>query len=171
MNFLHGIPHFAISVALEKEKEIICGAIYDPIKDELFFAEKNQGAFLNNKKIRVSKRKSIKDCMLFTGGTSAKYDNKEMCLEEYNKISNFLKSPLRKMGSAALDMAYVAAGRTDGFFQRNLSYWDIAAGIIIIKEAGGIISDFSGNKEFVEKKNIIATNSYINRDLINILKT
>jgi len=171
LNFLHGIPHFAISVALEKEKEIICGAIYDPIKDELFFAEKNQGAFLNNKKIRVSKRKSIKDCMLFTGGPSAKYDNKEMCLEEYNKISNFLKSPLRKMGSAALDMAYVAAGRTDGFFQRNLSYWDIAAGIIIIKEAGGIISDFSGNKEFVEKKNIIATNSYINRDLINILKT
>jgi myo-inositol-1(or 4)-monophosphatase len=171
LNFLHGIPHFAISVALEKEKEIVCGVIYDPIKDELFFAEKNQGAFLNNQKIRVSKRKTIKDCMLFTGGPSSKSNNKQISLQEYEKISNTITSPLRKMGSAALDMAYIAAGRADGFFQRNLNYWDIAAGLIIIREAGGIISDFSGTKEFVEKKNIIATNSYINKDLINLLKT
>ncbi len=171
LNFLHGIPHFAISVALEKEKEIVCGAIYDPIKDELFFAEKNQGAFLNNQKIRVSKRKTIKDCMLLTGGPSSKSNNKQISLQEYEKISNTITSPLRKMGSAALDMAYIAAGRADGFFQRNLNYWDVAAGLIIVREAGGIISDFSGTKEFVEKKNIIATNSYINKDLVNLLKT
>ena len=171
LNFLHGIPHFAISVALEKEKEIVCGAIYDPIKDELFFAEKNQGAFLNNQKIRVSKRKTIKDCMLLTGGPSSKSNNKQTSLQEYEKISNAITSPLRKMGSAALDMAYIAAGRADGFFQRNLNYWDVAAGLIIIREAGGIISDFSGTKEFVEKKNIIATNAYINKDLVNLLKT
>ena len=171
LNFLHGIPHFAISVALEKEKEIVCGVIYDPIKDELFFAEKNQGAFLNNQKIRVSKRKTIKDCMLLTGGPSSKSNNKQISLQEYEKISNTITSPLRKMGSAALDMAYIAAGRADGFFQRNLNYWDVAAGLIIIREAGGIISDFSGTKEFVEKKNIIATNSYINKDLVNLLKT
>ncbi len=123
-NFLHGIPHFAISIALRSGNEIISGVIYDPIKDEMFYAEKNNGAFFNNQRIRVSKKKKIENCLFATGG-------KEI-------INNELIT--RRSGSAALDMAYVAAGRYDGYFQNKLNLWDIAAGIIIVKEAGGIIN-------------------------------
>ena len=124
-NFLHGIPHFAISIALKSGDEIVSGLIYDPIKDEMFYAEKNNGAFFNNHRIRVSKKTQINECLFVTGG----------------KIKKHLDIQYRKSGSAALDIAYVAAGRFDGYFQRELNIWDIAAGIILIKEAGGIIND------------------------------
>ena len=169
LNFLHGIPHFSISVALEKKNEVICGVIYDPIKDEMFFAEKEKGAYLNNKRIKVSNRRKLKDCIVFTGGPIFNSINKKLNFIEYIKVSEFLPSPIRKMGSASLDMAYVAAGRADGFFQRNLNYWDIAAGIIIVKEAGGSITDYSGKSDYINKKNIIATNSFINKDLNNLI--
>ena len=169
LNFLHGIPHFAISVALEKENEIICGVIFDPIKDEIFLAEKDQGSYLNNHRLRVSKRKKFEDCLILTGGPSYKDLNKNISFDNYIKISKLANSPIRKMGSASLDMAYIAAGRADGFFQKGLSYWDIAAGIILVKEAGGIISDFDGNSNFIEDKNIIASNTNINTDLIDLL--
>ena len=169
LNFLHGIPHFAISVALERENEIICGVIFDPIKDEIFLAEKDQGSYLNNHRLRVSKRKKFEDCLILTGGPSYKDLNKNISFDNYIKISKLANSPIRKMGSASLDMAYIAAGRADGFFQKGLSYWDIAAGIIIVKEAGGIISDFDGNSNFIEDKNIIASNTNINTDLIDLL--
>ena len=169
LNFLHGIPHFAISVALEKKNEVICGVIYDPIKDEMFFAEKEKGAYLNNKRIKVSNRKKLKDCMIFTGGPKFSSKNKKLNFSEYKKVSDSLPSPIRKMGSASLDMSYVAAGRADGFFQRNLNYWDIAAGIIIVKESGGSITDYSGNSDYINKKNIIVTNSFINKDLTNLI--
>ena len=118
-NFLHGVPHFAISIALKSNNEIVSGLIYDPIKDEMFYAEKNNGAFFNNQRIKVSKKKDIEGCLFGTGGKE--------------KIEVDLIS--RKSGSAALDMAYVASGRYDGYFQNNLNLWDIAAGIIIVKEA------------------------------------
>ncbi len=169
LNFLHGIPHFAISVALEKKNEIICGVIYDPIKNEMFLAEKERGAYLNNTRIKVSGRKNLKDCMIFTGGPKFNSENKDLNFKEYKKISDFLPSPIRKMGSATLDIAYVAAGRADGFFQRNLNYWDIAAGIIIVKEAGGLITDYSGKSDYVDKRNILATNSFINKDLVDLI--
>ena len=169
LNFLHGIPHFAISVALEKENEIICGVIFDPIKDEIFLAEKDQGSYLNNHRLRVSKRKKFEDCLILTGGPSYKDLNKNISFDNYIKISKLANSPIRKMGSASLDMAYIAAGRADGFFQKGLSYWDIAAGIILVKEAGGIISDFDGNSNFIDDKNIIASNTNINTDLIDLL--
>ena len=144
INFLHGIPHFAISIALKDEKEIIAGLIYDPIKDEMFYAEKNNGAFFNNQRIRVSKKNNISECLFVTGG----------------KIEFDYDFSYRKSGSAALDLAYVAAGRYDGYFQKKLNLWDIAAGIIILKEAGGLINeiDISNNKDI----NIIASNSNIN---------
>ena len=107
--------------------------------------------------------------MIFTGGPTFKTDKKELALNEYKKISKFLPSPLRKMGSAALDIAYVAAGRADGYFQRNLKYWDIAAGIILVKEAGGLISDYCGKANFISEKKIIASNSSINAELIELL--
>ncbi len=119
-NFLHGIPHFAISVALEQDKEIICGIIFDPIKDEMFLAEKGNGSYLNNQRIRVSARSKLKDSIIFTGGPRINYKDRELSLNEYKKFSSKVLIPIRKMGSAALDMAYVAAGRCDGFWQRNV---------------------------------------------------
>ena len=109
--------------------------------------------------------------MIFTGGPTFKTDKRELAFDEYRKISKFLPSPIRKMGSAALDIAYVAAGRADGFFQRNLNYWDIAAGIIIVKEAGGFITDYSGNSDYINKRNILATNSFIIKDLVNLINS
>jgi len=169
-NFLHGIPHFAISLGLEQNKEIICGIIYDPIKDELFSAEKGNGSYLNNQRMRVSARSKLKDCIIFTGGPKISAKDRELSLKEYNKFSTKILTPIRKMGSASLDLAYVAAGRCDGFWQRNLNYWDIAAGIILVKEAGGYITDFEGKNEYIENKNILATNSLINEEMIEVLK-
>jgi len=169
-NFLHGIPHFAISVGLEHDKEIICGIIYDPIKDEMFTAEKGNGSYLNNQRMRVSSRSELKDCILFTGGPKHGAVDGELSMKEYTKFSSKIITPIRKLGSAALDMAYVAAGRCDGFWQRNLNYWDIAAGIILDKEAGGFVTDFSGEYQYIENKTILATNSRINKEMIEVLK-
>ena len=143
-NFLHGIPHFAISIALKNKNEIISGLIFDPIKNEIFFAEKNNGAFFNNQRIRVSNKNNIQDCLFAVGG----------------KLENKLDFPNRKTGCAALDLAYVASGRYDGYFQKGLCLWDIAAGIILVKEAGGIINDINLNN--LENINVIASNPNIN---------
>tara|TARA_B100000965_G_scaffold254874_1_gene214614 strand:- start:9 stop:719 length:711 start_codon:yes stop_codon:yes gene_type:complete len=126
-NFLHGIPHFAISIALRMKDEIVSGLIFDPIKNEMFYAEKNNGAYFNNQRIRVSQKKNLNECLFATGGK-----------DEANSNLN-----LRRSGSAALDMAYVGGGRYDGFFQKNLNIWDIAAGVIIVKEAGGKINNLN----------------------------
>ena len=151
-NFLHGVPHFAISIALRSGNEIVSGVIYDPIKDEMFYAEKDNGAFFNNQRIRASKKRELDSCLFATGGVSK------------NKID----LPLRNSGSAALDIAYVAAGRYDGYFENNLSLWDIAAGIIIVKEAGGIINeiDLSKNRNI----QIRASSMAINDKMLDKLK-
>ena len=169
-NFLHGIPHFGISVGLEHNKEIICGIIFDPIKDEIFIAEKGKGSYLNNQRMRVSARSKLEDCIIFTGGPRRQSKERDLAIEEYKKFSSKVLIPIRKMGSASLDMAYVAAGRCDGFWQRNLNYWDIAAGIILVKEAGGFVTDFSGNDEYIKNKTILVTNSLINEEMIEVLK-
>jgi len=150
-NFLHGVPHFAISIALQSNNEIVSGVIYDPIKDEMFYAEKNNGAYFNNKRIRVSKKKKIDNCLFATGGINS----------EENKTIN--KINIRKSGSAALDMAYVASGRFDGYFQKNLHIWDIAAGIVIVKEAGGQVNSIDLNKK--NNIDIIASSSSIREEL------
>ena len=151
INFLHGVPHFAISIALKSDNEIISGLIFDPIKDEMFYAEKNNGAFYNNHRIKVSKKKELNDCLFATGG----------------KINKDLNITYRRSGCAALDMAYVASGRYDGYFQYDLNLWDIAAGIILIKEAGGILNeiDLSINKNI----KIIASSPDINTKLLEKL--
>ena len=169
-NFFHGIPHFAMSVGLEHNKEIICGIIYDPIKDEMFTAEKGNGSYLNNQRMRVSSRSKLEDCMIFTGGPKREAKNRELALKEYYKFSVKILTPIRKLGSASLDMAYVAAGRCDGFWQRDLNYWDIAAGIILVKEAGGFVTDFNGENEYIQNKTILATNAKINKEMIEVLK-
>ena len=169
-NFLHGIPHFAISIGLEHNKEIICGIIYDPIKDEMFTAEKGNGSYINNKRMRVSARSKLENCMIFTGGPKFGSTDKNLSMSEYEKFSSKVILPIRKLGSGSLDMAYVAAGRCDGFWSRNLNYWDIAAGIILVKEAGGFVTDFSGENEFIRNKTILVTNSKINQEMIEVLK-
>ena len=147
INFLHGIPHFAISIALQFNNEIVSGLIFDPIKNELFYAEKNNGAFFNNQRIRVSKKNNINECLFAIG-----------------KIKNEPDLIYRRTGCAALDMAYVASGRYDGYFQNNLNLWDIAAGIIIIKEAGGIINDIDlGN---IGNIKVFASSTEINTKFI-----
>ena len=150
-NFLHGIPHFAISIALRKKEEIISGLIFDPIKNEMFYAEKNNGAFFNNQRIRVSKKKKIEECLFATGGK--------------NEINNILNN--RRSGSAALDMAYVGAGRYDGYFQKDLNIWDIAAGIIIVKEAGGKINDI--NCSTIKDHQVLAASNAVYEKMIENL--
>ena len=148
VNFLHGVPHFAISIALMSNKEIVSGIIFDPIKNEMFFGEKDNGAFFNNHRIKVSKKNDLDDCLFVTGG----------------KIQKEPDLAYRKSGCAALDMAYVAAGRYDGYFQNNLNLWDIAAGIVIVQEAGGMVNkiDLSINKNI----KIIASSADINSKLL-----
>ena len=170
-NFLHGIPHFAISIGLEQDKEIICGIIYDPIKNEMFTAEKGNGSYINNQRMRVSSRSKLKDCMIFTGGPKYGSPDRELSMKEYNKFSSKVTVPIRKLGSAALDMAYVAAGRCDGFWTRNLNYWDIAAGIILVKEAGGFVTDFEGKNEYIQNKTIVVGNAKINKEMTDILSS
>lgn len=167
-NFLHGVPYFAISIGLEKNKEIICGMIFNPITNEMFYAEKGKGAYLNNSRIRVSSRKNIDECVLLTGGPILSYKNKEIFFKEYESVSKKVAAT-RKFGSSALDLAYLASGRCDGVWERNLNYWDIAAGIIIVKEAGGTVSDFKGGDKYIEDRNLLATNSKIDKDLIALL--
>jgi len=146
-NFLHGVPHFAISIALQSNNEIVCGIIYDPIKDELFYAEKNHGAYFNNQRIRVSKKRDIDECLFAIG--KGKY-NPDLIY--------------RRSGSAALDLAYVASGRFDGYFQNNLNLWDIAAGIIIVKEAGGIINEIDLSS--LKNLKVLASSAEINTKFI-----
>ena len=168
-NFLNGIPQFAISIGYEEENEIKCGVIFDPIKNEMFCAEKGNGAYLNNSRIRVSNKKKLKDSLLVTGGPKQSSKIKEEIFSEFIKVSNSVLSPVRKFGSAALDVAYVACGRFDGYWQRELNYWDIAAGLVILKEAGGLVNFFEKNNEASLKKNILASNSNIHDELKDLI--
>jgi myo-inositol-1(or 4)-monophosphatase len=126
-NFLHGIPHFAISIALKSNGELLSGLIFDPIKDEMFFAEKDKGAFLNNQRLRVSKKNSLDECLFASNNEGVKFSDLNM----------------RCSGSAALDLAYLASGRIDGCFQNKINLWDVAAGVLMVEEAGGIVDDVS----------------------------
>jgi myo-inositol-1(or 4)-monophosphatase len=151
-NFLHGIPHFAICIAHQFNNEILSGLIFDPIKDEMFFAEKNKGAFLNNQRLRVSKKNSLDDCLFSSNHEGVKFSDLNM----------------RYSGCAALDLAYVAAGRLDGFFHNKINLWDIAAGEVLVKEAGGIVNDiFEFN---INKIDIRASSDAINLEMLKKLK-
>jgi myo-inositol-1(or 4)-monophosphatase len=168
MNFLNGVPQFAISIGYEEEGEIKSGVIFNPIANEMFCAEKGNGAYLNNSRIRVSNKKKIKDALIVTGGPKGASKIKDKIFNEYINVSKNVSS-VRKFGSAALDVAYVACGRFDGYWQREISYWDIAAGIIILKEAGGFVTFFEEETNFPLKKNILATNSNIHEELKGLI--
>ncbi len=151
-NFLHGIPHFAICIAFKSEEEIISGLIFDPIKDEMFYAEKNKGAFLNNQRLRVSNKGSIEDCLFSSNHEGVKFSDLNM----------------RYSGCAALDLAYVASGRLDGFFHNKINLWDVAAGTLMVQEAGGIVNDISQYN--INNIDIRASSSSINNKMLENLK-
>ncbi len=151
-NFLHGIPHFAICIALQSKEEIISGLIFDPIKDELFFAEKNKGAFLNSHRLRVSNKNSIDDCLFASNHDGLKFSDLNM----------------RCSGCASLDLAYVASGRIDGFFHNKINLWDVAAGTLLIREAGGTVNDI--NQFQTNNINIKASSSSINSQMLDAIK-
>ena len=151
-NFLHGIPHFAICIAHRFKDEILSGLIFDPIKDEMFFAEKEKGAYLNNQRLRVSKKSSLNDCLFSSNHEGVKFSNLHM----------------RYSGCAALDLAYVASGRIDGFFQNKINLWDIAAGVLLVQEAGGMVNNI--DKFEINKIDIRASSSAINNKMMEKLK-
>lgn len=168
-NFLHGIPQFSISVGLERDRQIVAGVVYDLIKDELYVAERGQGAFLNNRRLRVSARTDLADCLIACGVPFLGHGNHPEFLRELAAVMA-RTAGVRRMGSAALDLCAVAAGRCDGYWERNLSSHDIAAGVVIVREAGGFVSDADGGERILEKGSVIAGNESVQRELIKILK-
>ena len=159
-NFLHGIPHFAISVGLERRGEVIAGVVYDPIRDEMFVAEKGQGAFVNDRRLRVSARRDLAQAVVATGVPPAELSRAGWHLKIQEGIIGQVIG-LRRFGAASLDLVYVAAGRLDGFWEFGLAPWDIAAGLVIIREAGGVVVDFDGNGDVLATGNVVATNNHL----------
>ena len=154
-NFLHGIPLFSISIALEREGELVAGIVYNPALDEMYTAEKGKGAFLNDRRLRVASRDDIGDAVVVTGIPHRGKSGKERFIHECRQVMQNVAG-VRRTGSAALDLAWVAAGRFDGYWERNLNAWDIAAGIVLVREAGGLVSDFTGGHEYLKSGNVVA---------------
>jgi myo-inositol-1(or 4)-monophosphatase len=168
VNYAHSVPIFCISIALEIKKEVKLGLIYNPVSGEMFFAEKGKGAYLGEKKITVSNVSSLKDGLLVTGFPYGAWENIDHCIDHFN---NFIKFglPIRRLGSAALDLCYVACGRFEGFWEVSLNPWDVAAGYLILNEAGGKLTDFTGNKYSIYNKQILATNGKIHNEMLDVL--
>lgn len=169
-NFLHGFPQYCISIALEQKGEITQAVIYDPNRNDLFTATKGQGAYLNQRRIRVSNKSKLKDSILGTGFPFRDFQHLPVYLKIFEEVVRGT-SGIRRPGSAALDLAYVAAGWFDGFFEINLSKWDIAAGGLLVTEAGGMVSDFSEEEGWIESGNIVATTPKIYEPLIKIIQS
>ena len=168
-NFLHGIPIFAVSIALERQGQIVAGVIYNPAMDELYTAERGGGAFLNDRRLRVAGRTKLADAVIGTGVPHLGRGHHGNYLVELRNVMGEV-SGIRRMGAAALDLAYVAAGRLDGFWEAGLSPWDIGAGILMIREAGGFVTDLDGGQDVVESGTIVAGNEAIHRALLKTLK-
>jgi len=168
MNFMHGIPHFAVSIGLQREDELVAGLVYNPANGDVFTAEKGKGAFLNDRRIRVAARSNLEECVIVTGIPHRGRPNHESYLQSLGRIMAQV-SGIRRSGSAALDLAWLAAGRYDGFWELNLGPWDMAAGLVLVREAGGFVSDLDGGKTMMESGNILAGNEFVHRSLMKIL--
>jgi myo-inositol-1(or 4)-monophosphatase len=169
-NFLHGIPHFAISIALEREGQLVAGVVYDVIKDEMFIAEKGKGAFCNNRRLRVSARRDLTHMIVGTGIPHIGKPGHPLFLKELAAAMARFQN-LRRMGAAALDIAYVAAGRLDGFWERGLNSWDFAAGAVIVREAGGLFGALDGRADIAQARDVICGNEACERELRAALKS
>jgi myo-inositol-1(or 4)-monophosphatase len=168
-NFLHGIPVFGVSIALERQGQIVAGVIYNPAMDELYTAERGGGAFLNDRRMRVAARRELADAVLATGIPHLGRGQHGQALFDLRNIMGEV-SGIRRFGAAALDLAYVAAGRVDGFWEDDLKPWDMAAGMLMIREAGGYLSDRSGGQDMLESGSIVAGNEIIHAKLLKQLQ-
>jgi myo-inositol-1(or 4)-monophosphatase len=167
-NFLHGIPHFAISIGYEKDGEILAGVVYDPVKDELFWAERGRGAWMNDRRLRVSGRSELSQAVLATGIPH----NGRGDPREFVAVLGLLMARtagIRRMGAASLDLAYVAAGRYEGFWELGLDPWDVAGGSIIVKEAGGFVTDYAGRDRAVQSGEVLAANDHLHAGLSKLI--
>ena len=168
-NFLHGLPHFAVSIALEREGHLVAGVVYNPMTDDLFTAEKGRGAWLNDRRLRVSARRSLKDSLVSTG---IPYHGREGHQTFSTELSLVMKevAGVRRFGAAALDLAWVAAGRYDAFWERGLGPWDLAAGTVIVREAGGIVSDLAQGQNMLTEGHVLASNGHLHGPMLKVLK-
>ncbi len=168
-NFLHGIPQFCISIAVETNGEIVAGVIHDPVKQETFWAEKGEGAFMNDKRLRVSGRMYLNEALLTTGIPCGERGNAKRVLKVLDAMYPQIAG-IRRMGSAALDLAYVAAGRCDAYWEEDVKIWDIAAGILIVKEAGGVVTDSQGGNTVLQTGSVLATNFNLHGEFLKFVK-
>ncbi len=168
-NFLHGLPHWAVSIGVQENGQVIAGVIYDPLKDELFWAERGIGAYLNDSRLRVSGRAKLEDSVLATGIPFMGRGDHTKFLAEMAEIMPTVAG-IRRYGAASLDLAYVAAGRYDGFWESDLEAWDMAAGVLIVQEAGGYVNDLDGGSAMLKKGSIIAANDHLQAPLARMLK-
>ncbi len=168
-NFLHAIPHFAISIAHQRDDEILASAVYQPIHDEFFWAERGIGAFLNEQRLRVSGRTALSQALIATGLPFKGHDPEPRYFKTLQAMVQEVAG-VRRFGSAALDLAYLAAGRYDGFWEFGLKPWDIAGGLMLVREAGGLVSDFEGRSNVLASGNILASNEKLHNDLAQLLK-
>jgi myo-inositol-1(or 4)-monophosphatase len=169
-NFLHGIPHFAISIALEFKGEIHAAVVYEPIRDEMFWAEKGRGAYLNDRRLRVSARSKLADAVVTTGIPHAGRGDPMAYLREMRVVMDQVAG-VRRFGAAALDLAWVAAGRCDAYWESGLSPWDVAAGVLLVSEAGGYVTDFEGGGDMIEGGGIVAANDHLHAPLLKLLQS
>jgi myo-inositol-1(or 4)-monophosphatase len=169
LNFLHGIPHFAISIGLEREGTIVAGLVYNPVTDELFTAERGKGAFLNDQRLRVAARKRLDDAVVSCALPHPSRGDVELTRSEHNAVQDRVAA-LRRLGAAALDLAWVAAGRFDAYWERGLSPWDMAAGIALVREAGGFVTDLEGREDMIKTGGILVANEDIHRQMLRALK-
>ncbi len=168
-NFMHGIPHFAISIALERDGQIVSGVIFNPVSNDLFVGVKGHGAFLNDKRLRVAARKQVKDTLSATGIPFMGKDGHQRFLGELEAVMG-ASTGVRRFGSAALDLAWVAAGRYDAFWERGLKPWDIAAGMLMVREAGGVVTDLNGGEKALETGDVLAANEMLHPQFLKLLK-
>jgi len=168
-NFMHGVPHFAISIGLEREGVVVSALVFNPVIDEMFVAERGHGAFLNDKRLRVAARSNLADIIVASGAPFMGKDGREEFLKEADSILS-ATSGIRRFGSAALDLAWVAAGRFDAFWERKLQPWDIAAGLLLVREAGGMVSDLTGREQMLKSGDILAANDTLHRTLLSMIR-
>ena len=168
-NFLHGLPHWSISIALERDGEIVAGVVYEPVKDELFWAEKGGGAFNNQQRLRVSGRRRLEDAVIATGMPFKGRGDHQAFMTQLDAVMSEVAG-IRRFGSAALDLAYVAAGRFDGFWESGLSSWDMAAGLLLVTEAGGFATEIDGGRKPLTSGNVLAANDQLHHQLGKLLR-
>jgi len=169
VNYAHNLPIFSVSIAAELNGEIICGVIYQPILNELFYATKGSGAFKNDKQIKVSKNTDIDTAFMVTGFPYNAYSNPGKCIDQFCTVLG-KGIPVRRLGSAAMDLAYVASGVFDGFWEVSLKPWDVAAGLLLVKEAGGQISHYDGKRHTFDNESIVASNGLLHKDILKLIK-